>query len=79
MLPKITSISTSLASRLLSKYTVKKFRLPRKTKKRLSGFYLLPPDKDGNRQWCNPKSSQQEYGDVRLGRAEDMMKTWKIR
>ena len=58
---------------------MKKFRLPRKTKKRLSGFYLLPSDKDGNRQWCNPKSSQQDYDDVRLGRAEDMMKTWKIR
>ena len=79
MLPKITSRSTSRASRRLSKIPVKKFRLPRKTKKRLSGFYLLPPDKDGNRQWCNPKSSQQEYDDVRLGRAEDMMKTWRIR
>ena len=79
MLPKITSRSTSLASRRRNRLPVKKFRLPRKTKKRLGGFYLLPPDKDGNRQWCNPKSSQQEYDDVRLGRAEDMMKTWKIR
>ena len=54
-----------------------KFRLPRKIKKKLKGFYLLPPDKNGNRQWCNPKASQEEYNDVRSGKAEDMMKIWK--
>ena len=53
-----------------------KFRLPRKTKKKLKGFYLLPPDKDGNRRWCNPKASQEEYNDVRSEKAEDMIKTW---
>jgi hypothetical protein len=55
------------------------FRLPRKTKKKLKGFYLLPPDKDGNRQWCNPKASQEEYDDVRSGKAEDMIKIWKVK
>jgi hypothetical protein len=53
-----------------------KFRLPRKIKKKLKGFYLLPPDKNGNRQWCNPKASQEEYNDVKSGKAEDMMKIW---
>ena len=53
---------------------MKTFRLPRKIKKKLNGFYLLPPDKNGNRQWCNPKSSQEEYNDVKSGRAEDMIK-----
>jgi len=52
---------------------MKKFRLPRKIKKKLKGFYLLPPDAKGNRQWCNPMASQQEYDDVRSGRAENML------
>jgi hypothetical protein len=56
---------------------MKTFRLPRKIKKKLNGFYLLPPDSNGNRQWCNPKSSQEEYNDVKSGRAEDMIKVCK--
>lgn len=57
---------------------MKTFRISRKTKKKLKkGFYLLPPDKNGNRQWCNPLASQEEYDDVKSGRAEDMICKWK--
>lgn len=58
---------------------MKEFRLPRKTKKDIKkGFYLLPPEANGNRRWCNPIASQKEYDEARSGKAENMMKTWKV-
>tara|TARA_R110002051_G_scaffold244225_1_gene304140 strand:- start:111 stop:593 length:483 start_codon:yes stop_codon:yes gene_type:complete len=46
---------------------MKKFRLPRKTKKKLRGLWLYPPDKKGNSLMANPKRSQKDYTALKQG------------
>lgn len=46
---------------------MKKFRLPRKTKKFLRGLWLYPPDKKGNSLMASPKRSQEDYTAIKQG------------
>ena len=51
---------------------MKKFRLPRKTKKKLSnGFWLYPAAEDGSSQMAFPKKSQEDYTAIKNGIVED--------
>ncbi len=56
---------------------MKKFRLPRKIKKKISkGFYLYPPDSNGNRVWARPHKSQEDYDGLKSGIVENMLLKW---
>ncbi len=46
---------------------MKKFRLPRKTKKKLKGIWLYPKDKDGNSLMAFPKKYQKDYTALKKG------------
>lgn len=47
---------------------MKKFRLPRKTKKRLrKGLWLYPPDEKGCSLMASPYSSQKDYDAYKRG------------
>lgn len=44
-----------------------KFRLPRKTKKKLKGIWLYPKDEKGNSLMAFPKRSQKDYSALKKG------------
>ncbi|MDO6737542.1 hypothetical protein [Wenyingzhuangia sp. 2_MG-2023] len=49
-----------------------KFRLPRKTKKKLEGkLWLYPADKDGNRLMAFPKRNEEDYIALKKGIVKD--------
>lgn len=50
-----------------------KFRLPRKTKKKLKGKFLFyPPHKDGSRQMAFPLKYQQHYDSYKMGELNEL-------
>jgi hypothetical protein len=53
-----------------------KFRLPRKTKKRLKkGFWLYQPDEKGNSLGANPAKNQQDYSAYKKGDLRNLFDT----
>jgi len=46
---------------------MKKFRLPRKTKKKLKGIWLYPKDEKGNSLMAFPKRNQKDYSALKKG------------
>lgn len=52
----------------------KKFKLPRKTKKKLKkGFWLYQPDKKGNSLGASPAKSQQDYSAYKKGKLRNLI------
>jgi hypothetical protein len=57
---------------------MKKFRLPRKIKKKLSGrIFLYQPEDDGSRTVAFPKDNQVDYTAVKTGIATDFLREIK--
>ncbi|SDR74489.1 hypothetical protein SAMN05216503_0712 [Polaribacter sp. KT25b] len=52
---------------------MKKFRLPRKIKKKLSGLWLYPKDEKGNSLMAHPKTSQEDYTAVKQGLVHNIL------
>lgn len=44
-----------------------KFRIPRKTKKKIKGFYLYPSDEKGNSLMAFPKRNQEDFNYYKSG------------
>lgn len=58
------------------RFMTKKFRLPRKTKKRLKkGFWLYQPDEKGNSLGANPAKNQQDYSAYKKGDLRNLFDT----
>jgi hypothetical protein len=56
------------------------FRLPRKTKKRISGkCWLYPADEKGNRLWASPDKNQTDYSAMKQGVVKDLLNDSKRR
>jgi hypothetical protein len=56
---------------------MKKFRIPRKIKKHLNGFFLYPSDEKGNSLMGNPTKYQENYTDYKKGILKDRFKKTK--
>lgn len=56
---------------------MKKFRIPRKNKKKLKGFFLYPSDEKGNSLMGFPKKYQEDYTAYKKGILKDRFKRTK--
>lgn len=58
---------------------MKKFRLPRKTKKKLKGIWLYPKDEKGNSLMAFPKRNQKDYTALKKGIVRNILDKKKLK